>query len=373
MIELRKVEDPKDKRRYQLLINNLPLNSVYVRGVPDKDGQIYFDISTSDIRSSQQIAAYSLEKFLPIEYLRLEYYFNDLDHFFDSVNILISEAYKWKRIEDPVSDGPRGEVLHLGTYTCSISFQPNLSEWREEYSFADYAVSIYRSFRGLDDSVDVSILDYEGSYLNKRAFDEGGFREYLSVDPDEIEKRSIEKFSITFPYSSPQAVIEDELKRFCRTFQLLHREAVDILTYKARNKSVSKFFDFPPEASVACEQYLLYFSQFLRDLGVEATADLKHEAGRLLFTVTPANTEEALENIQAALSVYLALPANPISDPSAEDDVEVQRLSANIDHLKGQLRLAQAESEPMRPLFKCSNFTFNRCTACSAARYCLTQ
>jgi hypothetical protein len=34
------------------------------------------------------------------------------------------------------------------------------------------------------------------------------------------------------------------------------------------------FFDFPEPVKVPCQQYLLYFVQFLKDVGVEATAEL---------------------------------------------------------------------------------------------------
>jgi hypothetical protein len=76
---------------------------------------------------------------------------------------------------------------------------------------------------------------------------------------------------------------------------------------------------------------------------LEATAELRHEAEQVLFAVTPTNKEEALDKIRAALETYLQLPANPMSDAlNIEQEIAVQRLAANIDHLKGQLRLAHA-------------------------------
>lgn len=336
MIEFRKTDNPKDDREYQLLINDILLNTVYVRGIPDEQGKINFNISTRNIEASRQIAAHSLENFLPIEFLSLEYYLNDLKDISDSVEVFISEANMW--------DKPSRKLIYLGTYTCSLNISPNLSEWKEEYTFADYAIGIFRAFSEFDKSIEVSLKDADGNNLHKKFVldDDEVFREKVNVEIDQIEKRYIKDIDITFPYSSPQIVIEDELKRFAGIFQPLHKEVIDILTSKTRSKSITKYFDFPSEVSVPCEQYLLYFIQFLRDLGVEASSDLKHEAGRLLFTVTPMNAEEALDNIHEALAIYLSLPANPISDPSTEDDIEVQSLAANIDHLKGQLRLSQA-------------------------------
>jgi hypothetical protein len=102
------------------------------------------------------------------------------------------------------------------------------------------------------------------------------------------------------------------------------------------------FFDFPESISVACEQYLLYFGQFLKDLGVSAETALTHEAGQVLFKVIPIGRKEALEKIRSALDLYLELPSSPISD-STNDSIAVQRLESSILRLRSDLKLAAAE------------------------------
>lgn len=89
---------------------------------------------------------------------------------------------------------------------------------------------------------------------------------------------------------------------------------------------------------------LLYFVQFLKDLGVQATADIRHEADDVLFSVTPSNKDEALETIKLALELYLQLPSNPaVSMPSEYSmAIPVQQLVANIQHLNTQLMLTQS-------------------------------
>lgn len=106
--------------------------------------------------------------------------------------------------------------------------------------------------------------------------------------------------------------------------------------------SISVLFDFPEEVRVPCEQYLLYFGQFLRDLGVQATSDLTHEAGQVLFTVTPADPRAALDKVRAALEVYLRLPTSPVGG-AIHEEIAVQRLEASVLRLQGDLRLASAE------------------------------
>jgi CheY-like chemotaxis protein len=107
-------------------------------------------------------------------------------------------------------------------------------------------------------------------------------------------------------------------------------------------ESVAVLFDFPEEVRVPCEQYLLYFGQFLRDLGVQSTSDLSHEAGQVLFTVTPTDSHTALDKVRAALNVYLRLPSSPVSD-AGDDGIAVQRLESTVLRLQGDLRLASAE------------------------------
>lgn len=107
-------------------------------------------------------------------------------------------------------------------------------------------------------------------------------------------------------------------------------------------ESVAVLFDFPEEVRVPCEQYLLYFGQFLRDLGVQSTSDLSHEAGQVLFTVTPTDSHTALDKVRAALNVYLRLPSSPVSD-AGDDEIAVQRLESTVLRLQGDLRLASAE------------------------------
>lgn len=136
--------------------------------------------------------------------------------------------------------------------------------------------------------------------------------------------------------------IDDELIAQRDIIQRLHDQTISFLKDSARKESVSMYFDFPVSVSVACEQYLLYFGQFLRDIGVSAETSLTHEAGQALFTVTPADQTEALDNIKTALNLFLRLPSSPIED-SMSESIEVQRLESSILRLRSDLKLAAAE------------------------------
>lgn len=121
----------------------------------------------------------------------------------------------------------------------------------------------------------------------------------------------------------------------------LHEEAEESLRLATDEGAVVVRFEFPESVRGACEQYLVYFAEFLRDLGVGADTALTTEAGGVLFSVKPTDATQALSQIREALDMYLRLPASPISDVSF-DDVAAQKLLANIRHLESQLALAQA-------------------------------
>jgi hypothetical protein len=110
------------------------------------------------------------------------------------------------------------------------------------------------------------------------------------------------------------------------------------------SSSVTMHFNFPPTVKVACEQYLLYFVEFLKDVGIKATAELREQAGQVLFSVTPDDKDEALDNIREALDIYLQLPMNRGTAivVSPDTSVEVLKLSGQLNNLQMQFNYALA-------------------------------
>jgi len=113
----------------------------------------------------------------------------------------------------------------------------------------------------------------------------------------------------------------------------------------APNKLVRVQFNFPVSIRNACEQYLIYFVQFLSDLGIDAGAELKEEAHGVLFTVKPRDQSQALEQIWKALEIYLQIPALKEFDQVSAglDDIAVFQLKANLAHFHGQVQLWAAQ------------------------------
>jgi hypothetical protein len=107
-------------------------------------------------------------------------------------------------------------------------------------------------------------------------------------------------------------------------------------------ESLTATFNFPPEVRSACNQYLMYFGQFLEDLGILADTSLKEHMNKVLFTVTPRDKDQALDVIYEALDVFLHAPDAEIVDEMNEQDFAHYQWKLNMYHLKGQLELAKA-------------------------------
>lgn len=104
-------------------------------------------------------------------------------------------------------------------------------------------------------------------------------------------------------------------------------------------------FSFPQHLEKACEQYLIYFGEFLTDLGISADVQLREVGKNILFSVSPDDKEEALKRVKSALAIYLKLPnvyEESKSEFAMDVDPIIQRHIANIEHLRSQLRLSEA-------------------------------
>jgi hypothetical protein len=175
-------------------------------------------------------------------------------------------------------------------------------------------------------------------------------------------------WTFTRKLSSGKQPLAAELDAVVQVTSNLIQAAYISLSAEIDRNTLVTLFDFPQDVSTACEQYLLYFVQFLRDLGIEAGASIKHDARQVLFSVTPNEGAEALDRIREALDLYLRLPDSPefAAQASGYGDIAVQQLQANIYHLKGQLAVAgavlQAKNAQIEAL-QLSNFTYQQMLA----------
>lgn len=103
------------------------------------------------------------------------------------------------------------------------------------------------------------------------------------------------------------------------------------------------FFEFPAHLKTSAKQYLVYFTQFLADIGIDAETEIKEDLHNTLFTVIPKDKNQSLSKIKEALELYINAPSlNNIGLISENNDVSVMQWKANVMHLQSQMMLAQS-------------------------------
>jgi hypothetical protein len=115
------------------------------------------------------------------------------------------------------------------------------------------------------------------------------------------------------------------------------------------NKVVAKF-EFDEYSQQTFSTYLMYFIEFLKDLGIETNGEFKKKGNSLIFSITPKNKDVALTQISEALAFYLKLPQINLNDVSDVSDVnsnpiaelKLEKLRSEIERLKSNQRINEA-------------------------------
>lgn len=151
-------------------------------------------------------------------------------------------------------------------------------------------------------------------------------------------------FGIAFQITDNNVSLKTLYQEILEKFDELISASISSLLFEAKQNSMTSIFRFPDEIQVPCEQYLVYFSKFLEDLGINAKTSIETEAQNTLFTVTPEDPTQALSQIRDALNIYLSFPEIPEVEIISTDysDIAIQQLISNVLHLKSQLVLANS-------------------------------
>jgi hypothetical protein len=299
MIEIRPtgedVNPDEVEDRFALFVNGEPIEQARVRAFTDPDGSRKFTVKTDDKGLRQLSNSYLSEWPTVIRTITFSCKTDSDALLFDYI----------KRLEKIEPDDP---PVDYDLFALSYSLTTYRDDWKEAYSINEYVEEFLRLYNLANPPLEL-------------------LQDHLPSDL---------VFSIIL--RSPQSTIGDEIERCTNAIIQLDREARASLLSKLREHSLLTFFDFPEEVRIPCEQYLLYFIQFLKDLGVEATGEIQQEAGQVLFSVTPTDRDTALDKIRVALEIYMRLPSSPISD-SSSGEIVAQRLEANIYHLSSTLSI----------------------------------
>ncbi|HEY2496989.1 MAG TPA: hypothetical protein VGK24_07965 [Candidatus Angelobacter sp.] len=233
-------------------------------------------------------------------------------------------------VEITFKDYQNDSRIQVVNFFCGVE----LDRWAKPYSLADYLECTQDCIDGLPSQI-------------------------IQFEPDSYGEDNYYGWTFTCALQSLDAVVDEELRDWLEQFKVIDTKAIQMALKNCQKGSLVTFFDFPAELKASCQQYLVYFVQFLEDLGIKANSEIKEDAGHILFSVTPADGPNALGKIKDALEAYLDLPRNPEFNATAEEfsDIAVSQLKANVFFLKSQLALAQATLETKNATIEALNFT----------------
>lgn len=230
------------------------------------------------------------------------------------------------KLDLEVSFKRKSKKEELRNASINIYLSPDIRSWNNKFTYQDYEELLIPELENLRKLSNIRILETRQLPFEFKQFLAGNgeveFTLYVNLDSASIANVVSE---LIVSLSAIDSMIFEKL----------------LLSNSLLNLNVS--FKFLPEIKVTCEQYLLYFAKFLQDLGINATSDLKEEAGKVLFSVTPTYDVEALYKIREALAVYLNLPASPISDLEYSENFALMRIQQQVRNLRHSLQMAKTE------------------------------
>jgi len=217
--------------------------------------------------------------------------------------------------------------------TIELTFLANFGSWANPYS----------------------VEEYQQAFMNEASSCSYPF----SIERAVAEEGFTEGFNVVCAIDSLDGLIEERLSSVSREMKSLSQAAVSHLLRKIGKRSLVASFSFPASLRTSCEQYLLYFGQFLEDLGIKVDSEIKEDINRVLFSVTPRDGASALGKIREALDAYLRFPNNPEFNAATFEfpDVAVAQLRANVLHLQSQLELAKAVMQAKDATIQALDFT----------------
>ncbi|QRQ99492.1 hypothetical protein [Dyadobacter sandarakinus] len=203
--------------------------------------------------------------------------------------------------------------------TASVIFQTDFVNWNKPYSIAEMAEEISL------------IITSDNNPMYK----------YFEYD-DEIITNG---FGFVLGYINEDSTIfelETEIQEYIEN--LIDR-AISSISNRLYPDVLLTSFIFPEPIKTSCKQYLVYFAQFLADLGVDASTEIKEDAHGTLFKIIPKDKDASLEQIRDALSIYLNAPTADnlvLIQKETNYDISVMQWQANILHLQSHLLITNS-------------------------------
>lgn len=195
----------------------------------------------------------------------------------------------------------------------------DLDSWSESYSYGSYV-----------DQLDALI---EGQSLP--------IKKYSKHDATDLPHFA----ALGLTFNLIEGDVVENILAYAQRISLAQQEAhANLLNYAPKNVLV-KLFDFPEGFEVICVQYLVWFGEFLAELGINAQVISEQNGTKTKFIVAPENAGETLAKIEELFYKYLSLPYAeylPANDSDSGNKAFILSLKAQVDHFKTQIQFKEA-------------------------------
>ena len=131
-----------------------------------------------------------------------------------------------------------------------------------------------------------------------------------------------------------------------------------------------RLFDFPSEYQNIYAQYLMWFGEFLKNLGLDADAHTEPKSGKTALIVSPKNNQKLLVEIEKLFYQYIQLPYVEILPPQREMSIQEQH---SFMAIRQQVQLLEMQIQAKDSLLLNDNATISSLNATVATQANLIQ
>ncbi|MEM7793193.1 MAG: hypothetical protein AAF579_01910 [Cyanobacteria bacterium P01_C01_bin.118] len=314
-----------DNEKYELILNGEPIDK--------KNGSIIYNdrlklIDDIDLKQDlyNEICSFSIEDLIRnIYHINIEFC------------LLLDENFEYFYLEEvSIFNGDFYKSIQSESIEFSFVFHIDLVDW-------DNGWSIKNQLNDFDEF----IKDYGAEFTEPKV------KPFLHEE--NIKENDFNHYTvISINCNSPSLLLRDFLDSYIEIFTKAQEKVIEKYQSSLTNYSSieAKHFDFSGFSSgvrSACERYLIYFSDFLRDVGIKASINIDKKGKDLYFSVIPESEEDELETINILLEqFFIRLPDSDIIKQykSGSDlDFASERLVRQVEKLEGDIRLINLESK----------------------------
>jgi hypothetical protein len=133
-------------------------------------------------------------------------------------------------------------------------------------------------------------------------------------------------------------------------------QSIEELNEKLSEHVLCKIFDFPVEYANIYSQYLIWFGEFLRNIGIKADVHTEPRNEQTALIISPKDAPELLDEIEKLFNQYLQLPYVEVLPPQREMSIQEQHTFMAV---KQQIQMLEMQVQAKDSLLLNNNATIS--------------